>query len=65
MMGRICYSSIIEIFNMEHQKDGSDLAREDLIPENLELLDEACKQLAFDEDHGFIEKVFDVRTRVT
>ena len=64
-MGRICFSGVVELFNEEHLKNGSDLARTDLIPEDLNVLDEACKLLCFDEDHGFIEKVFDVNTRIT
>ena len=38
MMGRICYTGMIELFNQEHEQAGSDLTRHDLIPEDVEML---------------------------
>ena len=60
IMGRMCYEAIITCFNQEHESQGSDQARPDLIPDNdkLEVLDEACKSVLHDVDIGFLEKVF-------
>ena len=67
MMGRICYEAIINCYNQEHEAQGSDKARPDLIPNNdkIHLLDEACKSVLTDDDIGFLEKVFGVQTRLS
>jgi len=66
VMGRICYEAIINCFNEEHESQGSDQARPDLIPEDrMEVLDEACKGILEDVDIGFLEKIFGFHTRVT
>ena len=66
-MGRICYESIVRCFNEEHEKQGSDKARPDLIPqgEKFRYLDEATKMLLNDDDTGLLEKVFGCQTRVS
>ena len=38
LMGRICYTTIIDLFNEEHEHHGTSQARFDLIPKNLQLL---------------------------
>lgn len=64
-MGRICYTTVIDLYNEEHDQAGTDQARHDLIPKNLALLQEACKLLLTDEDLGFVEKVFGYQTRIS
>ena len=65
-MGRICYEAIINCFNKEHESQRSDQARPELIPsDNIEALDEACKNVFDDQDIGFVEKVFEFQTRIT
>ena len=60
IMGRICYEAMINCYNAEHQAQGSDKSRPDLIPEydRLHILDEACTSVLKDDDIGLIEKVF-------
>ena len=66
IMGRICYEAVINCFNQEHESQGSDQACPELIPsDNLEALDEACKNVFEDQDIGFVEKVFEFQTRIT
>ena len=64
-MGRICYSAIIELYNQEYDGVGQIFTVDELLPEDLAMLDDACNLLVYDEDNGFIEKVFEVNTRVT
>ena len=65
MMGRICYEALINCYNQEHESMGSDKACPDLIPNDLNMLDEACKRVLADEDIGFVEKVFGFQTRIS
>ena len=38
MMGRISYGALLKCYNEEHESNGSDLTRPDLVPENVDLM---------------------------
>ena len=64
MMGKISYGAILKTYNEEHEANGSDLTRYDLVPENIDLMNEAYKKVLREEDTGFLDQVFGYNTRL-
>ena len=59
MMGRISYGALLKCYNEEHEANGSDLTRPDLIPENVDLMKKAYEKVLKEDDIGFLDLVFD------
>ena len=58
-MGRISYGALLKCYNEEHEANGSDLTRPDLVPENVDLMKKAYEKVLKEEDIGFLDLVFD------